>query len=134
MNVKYRVDLDQDEREQLTSLSSGGKIAARRLKRMQVLLAADAGVNDADMAASLGLSGSTIYRTKRRFVEEGLEAALSEQPRPGGARKLLGREQAPLRGAACSAPPRGRKRWTLTLLADAMVELTDHDDLSRETI
>ena len=134
MNVKYRVDLDQDEREQLTSLSSGGKIAARRLKRMQVLLAADAGVNDADMAASLGLSGSTIYRTKRRFVEEGLEAALSEQPRPGGARKLSGRDEALLVATACSAPPRGRKRWTLTLLADAMVELTDHDGLSRETV
>ena len=66
----------------------GGRIAARRLKRFQILLAADVGVDDASMAESLGLSGSTIYRTKRRFVEEGLEAALSEQPRPGGARKL----------------------------------------------
>ena len=68
MNVKYQVGLDQGEREQLRSLSSGGKIAARRLKRAQILLAADAGVDDDSMAESLGLSGSTIYRTKRRFV------------------------------------------------------------------
>lgn len=134
MNVKYQVGLDQGEREQLRSLSSGGKIAARRLKRAQILLAADAGVDDDSMAESLGLSGSTIYRTKRRFVEEGLEAALSEQPRPGGARKLSGRDEALPVATACSAPPEGRKRWTLTLLADAMVTLTEHDDLSRETV
>jgi Winged helix-turn helix len=106
MNVKYRVDLDQGEREQLRVLSSGGKIAARRLKRVQILLAADAGVDDS-MAASLGLSESTIYRTKRRFVEEGLDAALGEQPRPGGARKLSGRDEALLVAAACSPPPEG---------------------------
>jgi transposase len=134
MNVKYRVDLDQGEREQLTVLSHRGTVAARRLKRMQILLAADAGVDDDRMAASLGVSGSTIYRTKRRFVEAGLEAALSEQPRPGGARKLSGRDEALLVATACSAPPEGRKRWTLTLLADAMVKLTEHDDLSRETV
>ena len=107
MNVKYRVDLDQDEREQLTVLSRGGRIAARRLKRVQILLAADAGVDDDSMAESLGLSGSTIYRTKRRFVEEGLEAALSEQPRPGGARKLSARDAALLVATACSGPPEG---------------------------
>lgn len=134
MNVKYRVDLDQDERERLTVLSRGGRIAARRLKRVQILLAADAGVDDDSMAESLGLSGSTIYRTKRRFVEEGLEAALSEQPRPGGARKLSAQDEALLVATACSRPPEGRKRWTLTLLADAMVRLTEHDGLSRETV
>ena len=134
MNVKYRVDLDQDERERLTALSRGGRIAARRLKRVQILLAADAGMDDDSMAMSLGLSGSTIYRTKRRFVEEGVEAALSEQPRPGGARKLSGQDEALLVATACSGPPEGRKRWTLTLLADAMVRLTEHDGLSRETV
>ena len=134
MNVKYKVDLDQDEREQLAALLRGGRIAARRLKRAQILLAADAGVDDTSMAASLGLSGSTIYRTKRRFVEEGLEAALSEQPRPGGARKLSDGDEALLVATACSGPPEGHKRWTLTLLADAMVRLTTHDGLSRETV
>jgi Homeodomain-like domain len=67
------------------------------------------------------VSGSTVYRTKRRFVEGNLELALSEEPRPGAARKLSGKETALLVATACSDPPRGRKRWTLDLLADAMV-------------
>ncbi len=134
MNVKYRVELSQGEREQLTAQSSGGTIAARRLKRIQILLAADAGVDDETIARSLGVGGSTVYRTKRRFVEDSLEAALSEQPRPGAVRKLSGQDEAFLVATACSKPPEGRKRWTLKLLADAMVELTDHDALSRETV
>jgi hypothetical protein len=94
MNVRYRVELDQSEREQLTALLSGGKHAARKLKRAQILLAADSGVSDEAIATSLAIAGSTIYRTKRRFVEGNLEAALSEEPRPGAARKLTGKEEA----------------------------------------
>jgi hypothetical protein len=73
MNVRYRVELSQSEREQLTALLSGGKHAARRLKRAQILLAADAGAGDEDIARSVG--GSNVYRTKRRFVLGNLEAA-----------------------------------------------------------
>jgi len=76
MNVRYRVDLSQSERDELGALVSGGKQPVRRLKRMQILLAADAGVNDEAIAASVQTSGSTIYRTKKRFVEISLEAAL----------------------------------------------------------
>jgi len=75
-----------------------------------------------------------VYRTKRRFVLGNLEAALSEEPRPGAGRKLCGREEALLVATACSAPPAGRARWTLELLADEMVKLTEHADLSRETV
>ena len=70
------------------------------------------------------VGGSTVYRTKRRFVEGNLELALSEEAAPGRARKLCGKETALLVATACSAPPEGRKRWTLDLLADAMVRLT----------
>ena len=108
--------------------------AARKLKRAQILLAADAGVSDEDIAASIAVGGSTVYRTKRRFVEGNLEAALSEEPRPGAARKLTGKEEALLVATACSTPPEGRARWTLELLAGAMVKLTEHADLSRETV
>ena len=80
------------------------------------------------------VGGSTVYRTKRRFVEGNLEAALNEEPRPGGERKLTGKQEALLVATACSAPPKGRKRWTLELLAGEMVKLTEHDGLSRETI
>jgi transposase len=134
MNVRYRVELSQAERDQLGALLSGGKHVARRLKRAQILLAADAGVSDADIALSLAVGGSTVYRTKRRFVEGSLDAALSEEPRPGAARKLSGREEALLVATACSEPPEGRARWTLALLAGAMVELTEHEHLSRETV
>jgi len=97
-------------------------------------LAAAAGTDGETIASSIGVGGSTVYRTKRRFVEDGLDAALSEEPRPGAARKLSGRDEALLVATACSKPPEGRKRWTLNLLADALVELTAHDDLSRETV
>src|SRR5262252_8024426 len=83
---------------------------------------------------SARVSGSTIYRTKRRFVLGNLEAALSEEPRPGARRKLSGREEALLVATACSGPPAGRARWTLELLADELVRLTAHDSLSRETV
>ncbi len=71
------------------------------------------------------VSLSTVGRTKRRFVEGNLERALSEEPHPGAERKLTGKEEALLVATACARPPAGRKRWTLTLLADAMVKLTD---------
>ncbi len=80
------------------------------------------------------VSGSTVYRTKRRFVEGNLELALKEEPRPGAARKLTGKETALLVATACSNPPEGRKRWTLDLLAEEMVKLTEHEELSRETV
>jgi len=134
MNVRYRVELSQDERDELSALLSGGKHAARKLKRAQILLAADAGISDEDIAISIAVGGSTVYRTKRRFVEDNLEAALSEEPRPGAERKLTGKEEALLVATACSDPPAGRARWTLELLAGAMVKLTEHQDLSRETV
>jgi len=134
MNVRYRVELSQPEREQLSNLLKGGKHAARKVKRAQILLAADEGVSDEDIARAVGVGGSTVYRTKRRFVEGNVEAALSEEPRPGAERKLTGKEEALLVATACSSPPTGRARWTLTLLADAMVKLTGHERLSRETV
>jgi transposase len=134
MNVRYRVELSQTERAELTAIVSGGKHAARKLKRAQILLAAHAGASDDDIATSVAVGGSTVYRTKQRFVLGNLEAALSEQPRPGAGRKLSGKEEALLVATACSKPPQGRARWTLELLAGAMVSLTEHVSLSRETV
>src|ERR1700751_126504 len=134
MNVRYRVELNQCDRDRLTALLSGGKHAARKLKRAQIMLAADAGASDEDIARDVGVGGSTVYRTKRRFVLGNLEAALSEEPRPGAERKLTGKEEALLVATACAKPPAGRARWTLELLADAMVRLTEHESLSRETV
>jgi transposase len=134
MNIRYRVALNETERAELTAMLSGGKHAVRKLKRAQILLAADAGIADETIADSVSVGGSTVYRTKRRFVEGNLELALSEEARPGASRKLSGKETALLVATACSGPPAGRKRWTLDLLAGAMVALTEHEGVSRETV
>lgn len=134
MNVRYLVELDQPERDELMAMLRSGKHPARKLKRAQILLAADAGQTDETIARTVVVGGSTVYRTKRRFVEMGLEAALSEEPRPGAERKLSGKEEALLVATACSSPPPGCSRWTLELLAEEFVKLTEHEQLSRETV
>src|ERR1700722_6002245 len=134
MNVRYRVELSQAERDQLADMLSGGKHAARKLKRAQILLAADSGMSEAVIATSVSVGESTVYRTKRRFVEGNLELALSEEQRPGCGRKLSGKEEALLIATACSSPPEGRARGTLELLPGEMVKRTEHAELSRETV
>ena len=134
MTIRYRVDLSEAERSELEALLRGGRRAARTLKRAQILLAADAGMPDETIAQSLGVGGSTVYRTKRRFVEGNLDKALHEEPRPGAARKLSAQEEALLVATACSRPPEGRARWTIELLAGEMVRLTEHESVSRETV
>jgi transposase len=134
MTIRYRVDLSEVERSELQTLLRGGRHAARTLKRAQILLAVDAGMPDETIAQSLGVGGSTVYRTKRRFVEGNLDKALHEEPRPGAARKLSAQEEALLVATACSRPPEGRARWTIELLAGEIVRLTEHDGISRETV
>ena len=80
MNIRYRVELSQAERDELNTLLNGGKHAARKLKRAQILLAADAGAGDEEIARVVSVGCSTVYRTKRRFVEGNLQRALSEEP------------------------------------------------------
>ena len=134
MNVRYRITLTVEERDDLLRFVLAGKGAFRKLKRAQILLASEAGSLDAAIATNISVGTSTVYRTKRRFVEEGLEAALSELPRPGADRKLAEKEEALLIATACSAPPMGRARWTLDLLAGEMVRLTKHRSISSETV
>jgi transposase len=134
VNVRYRVELSELERQELKGLVSGGEQPVRRLKRAQILLASDLGQSEEGIAKALSVGISTVYRTRRRFVEANLEGALSEEPRAGAARKLKGNEEVLLVATACSKAPEGCARWTLDLLAGRMVELTEHAQLSRETI
>ena len=134
MNVRYRITLSSEERAQLQSLVQGGKGSVRRIKRAQILLAATNRSSDDQIALNVSVGTSTVFRTKRRFVEEGLEEALREAPRPGARRKLAAVEEALLVATACSKPPAGRAHWTMSLLADEMVRLTDHRSLSSETV
>ena len=134
IHIRYIVELDEEERVQWQELTGAGKARVRRVKRAQILLAAEQGHGEAMIAATVGVGTSTVYRTKRRFVELGLEAALSEAPRVGASRKLTGREEALLVAVACSDPPAGRARWTLELLVEEMVVRTGHEQVSRETV
>ena len=134
MNIRYRVTLTPEERQQLEALVRGGKGAVRKLKRAQILLAADTRSTDEAIARNVGVGTSTVYRTKQRFVEDGLERALNEVPRPGPPRKLSASDEALLVAVACSSPPSGQARWTLELLAGEMVRLTVHETLSGDTV
>ena len=134
MNVRYRVTLSSEERTELEALVLGGKGPVRRLKRAQILLASDAGSTSQSIAVNVAVGTSTVYRARQRFVEDGLETALSEEARPGVDRKLSAAEEALLIATACTKAPGGRARWTMDLLAGEMVRLTDHESLSAETV
>ena len=112
-----------DEQEYLLNLIKKGKATARKVARARVLLLADEGASDAEIAETFHLGLSTVHRTRQRFVEEGLTVALSEQPRLGRTRSLTGKQEAFIVALACSAPPKGRCRWTMELLADRLIEL-----------
>lgn len=134
MNVRYVVELDPEERESLAALIADPRVGPQKRQRAQILSAADRRVSDIGISETLGCGDSTIYRTKKRFVEQGFEKALNETPRQGGQRKLTGHQEATLVAVACSKPPVGRARWTLELLANEMVRLTEHASISTETI
>lgn len=134
MAKKYIVTLTGEERAVLLALTKRGKVAARNLARAYILLQADAGATDETIAQALHAGMATVERVRKRFVEQGLEAALTERPRPGGRRRLDGRTEAFLVALACSTPPDERKCWTMQLLADKLVDLTDIDKVSADTV
>lgn len=134
MNKRYIVDPTADERAGLLALLNKGVAPARKLTRARILLLAAEGGTDREIAAALHVHPATVERTRRRFVEGGVERALSERPRPGGRPKLDGKQEAHLIALACSRAPEGRAQWTMQLLADRLVELRVVDAISDETV
>lgn len=134
MNARYHIDLTKTEEEHLEGMLRGGTHRSRTLMRVQILLAANGGKTPGQILEALPTSSSTIYRCCRRFVEGGLDHALSERSRVGGNRKLTAGDEATLVAIVCSEPPAGRARWTLKLLSDRLVAMTEHDAVSTETI
>lgn len=130
----YVVDLMEEERTDLLGLIKSGKRSARKLNRARILLLADEDRPDREIAEALHTSPSTVQRTRRRFVEGNLDRALNEDPRPGAQKKLDERGAAVLETLARSHPPEGRKKWTLQLLADRLVQLKVVDSVSHETV
>jgi transposase len=138
--AKYIVELNEEARQQLSTLMTTGRAAAAKLLHARILLKADVREGsrcwtDAEISAALDTSESTVHRVRQAFVEQGWEAALSRQ-RPTGRqyRKLDGAQEARLIALACSAPPAGRAQWTLKLLADKLVALDVVDTISAECV
>ena len=139
MNKKYVVRLDDAERAFLADLVAAGTAAARALTHARILLKADVGGGgpgwtDERIAEALEVGVSTVERVRETLVEAGLDAALWRRRPPARPRKLDGAGEAHLIAAACSAPPTGRDRWTLRLLADRLVELEVVESICLETV
>jgi len=130
----YIVDLSEEERTYLLDFIKSGTHSARKLNRARILLLADEGKSDPEIAEALHTGTATAQRTRQRFVEGNLEGALNERPRPGAQKKLDEKGEAVLETLAHSKPPAGRKRWTLQLLADRLVALKVVDSISHETV
>jgi len=131
---KYLINLNDDERQALEEMTRKGALNARKFKRAMILLKADKGLTDPQIMTAIEVSRPTVERTRKRFVEGGLEKALNEDPRPGQRRKLDGRGEAVLIATACSQVPEGYEHWTMRLLAGRLVELGVVDSISHETV
>ena len=130
--IKYKVKLAESERTRLNEVSHRGKPSVRTVKRALALLKADEGLRDREIAGVLLINAATVARVRKRFVEEGLDAAINDKPRPGRERKLDGKQEAHLVAVACSSPPEGHVNWTLHLLADSLVFQGGGDGVGRE--
>jgi len=134
MRTKYHIHLSKENRQELETLIRSGESSARTQTRARILLLTDASQKKQkgteEIASALMCSLPTITNIRKKFVEGGLENALYDRPRPGAIPKITGEIEAQLTLLACSAPPAGRSRWTLQLLADKLVELKLVDSIS----
>lgn len=131
---KYIINLNDEERNELVEMTRKGEIKARKFKRAMILLKADEGLSDPQIMSALNVSRPCVERIRKRFVEDGIERALEEDPRPGQKRKLDGRAEAVLIATACSEAPDGHEHWTLRLLAGKLVQLQVVEAISHETV
>jgi len=141
MSPRYRVTLTKEERKELEAMTHRGKTHARRFIHARALLLCDAGVdgpawNVVDVATALGVTSRAIEHLKKRFVEDGFEAAIDRKPREKPPREVIfdGAFEARLIALACSDAPEGHRRWTVRLLADKAVELKFAESVSHMTV
>ena len=134
---KYVVNLSREERRLLEEMIQNEAPRSRQVKHAKILLESDLGKSAVKVAGWVGVGHSTVERTRQRYAEGGLEAALNDKPRPGGMPKLDGKQQAFVIALACSDTPNGQERWSMQMLADKIVELgvvgkpVSHDTIGR---
>jgi transposase len=134
MNKQYNIRLTDEERRELKRLVESGRKLARKITRARILLLADSGKMDKEIAEALQVCTVTVHKVRKRFFIEKSTTSLEEKPRSGKPPKLDGLTAAHITALACSEPPEGRERWTLRLLADRAVELELVDTISHEGI
>jgi transposase len=134
LKAKNEIRVKAKERKLLKEIISKGSGKARKITRCRVLLLAAEGRNDAQIIEALGVARNTVKKVRSRYIQEGLEAAINERPRPGAPKKFSGRQRAKITALACSKPPEGRSGWTLRLIADSVVELGMAEDISHQTV
>jgi transposase len=131
---KEKLELTEMERQKLQELVRKGENKARVLTRARLLLLSDQGWDDQRVADALQIGRATVERIRRRAVRDSVEAALVDRPRPGSERKLNAKQEAQLVAIACSDPPPGRKRWTIRLLVEAVLQQGVVETISFETV
>ena len=138
MSQRIKIQLKDDERQELEQLISKGESSARVQRRARILLLSDCNqeqpLGTGAIARALMCSPGTVCNVRHRYLSGGLRAALYDKPRPGGKPKITGEVEAHLIALACSDPPAGRARWTLRLLADRLVELELVESISHVAV
>jgi transposase len=133
---KHSIHLTSEQRQALEALTNHGQAPARKIKHAQILLKSEQGWSDKQIMDAFGVGETTIWRVRRRFLEQGLDSALNrhqERERPEK-RKLTGPDEAHLIALACSAPPTGYERWSIRLLTKTAVALETVAPVGRETV
>ena len=138
MGTHRTLHLTPDERSRLEQTIRGGDAPARSTRRARILLLSDRSQGrqrtDAEVAEAALCSVATVRNVRRRYLDEGLQAALTDKPRPGAVPTFTGETEAQLTMLACSQPPEGHARWTLRLLAGQMIELGHVESMSHVTV
>ena len=134
MKKEYKIELSQEERNQLKKLTTQGTEKVRKVKRAKILLLADEGEKDKKIAERVEVSVGTVERIRKRYGQEGLEEAVNEKPRSGRPIGISAQTRAKVTALACTKAPAGRSKWTLRLLADKVVELEYIDSISYQSV
>lgn len=134
MRKQYKVELSKEERSQLKRMTEQGVEKVRKVKRAHILLLADEGKKDKEIAERAGVTEGTVQRIRKRYASEGLATALEEKARSGRPVGIRAETRAKITALACSKAPEGRSRWTLRLLADKVVELEYIESISHQSV
>lgn len=131
---EIRIRLKRSEKTFLEDFLKKGNRKARAIARANILLMADKGMSAESIVESLGIHRQRVWRTKKRYIAEGLDNALQEKARPGQPRKYTEKHEAEIIALACTDPPKGRRRWTIQLLTDALGGRKNFKNANRETV